>query len=194
MSSIAVPTPAPVPAPQQQQRRIHYLNNGFSVRSWLLTVDHKRIGVLYLITITLFFLIGGIAATIIRLELMTPEGDVVQADTYNKLFTIHGAVMIFFFLIPSIPATLGNFLMPMMIGARDMAFPRLNLASWYLFIAGGLIAATAIVAGGVDTGWTFYTPYSSTYSNTYVISTILGAVTSGFGTILTGVNFIVTTH
>ena len=194
MSSIAVPTPAPAPAPQQQQRRIHYLNNGFSVRSWLLTVDHKRIGVLYLITITLFFLIGGIAATIIRLELMTPEGDVVQADTYNKLFTIHGAVMIFFFLIPSIPATLGNFLMPMMIGARDMAFPRLNLASWYLFIAGGLIAATAIVAGGVDTGWTFYTPYSSTYSNTYVISTILGAVTSGFGTILTGVNFIVTTH
>ena len=105
-----------------------------------------------------------------RLELLTPQGDLVQPETYNKLFTMHGVMMVFFFLIPSMPAVLGNFLLPMMIGARDLAFPRLNLLSWYIFMIGGLFTIYAVIAGGVDTGWTFYTPYSSTYSNTHVIA------------------------
>src|SRR5689334_18470182 len=117
----------------------HYLNAAYTARSWLLTVDHKRIAILYLLAITGFFVIGGIAATLVRLELMTPAGDLVKSETYNKLFTIHGIVMIFFFLIPSIPAVLGNFLVPLMLGARDLAFPRLNLASWYLFMIGGVL-------------------------------------------------------
>ena len=174
--------------------RHHYLNASYTIASWLLTRDHKRIGILYLIAITLFFVIGGVAATIVRLELMTPEGDVVQSETYNKLFTIHGVVMIFFFLIPSIPAVLGNFLIPLMVGARDLAFPKLNLLSWYLFMAGGTFTLWATLAGGVDTGWTFYTPYSSTYSNTYVMATAVGIFITGFSSILTGLNFIVTTH
>ena len=174
--------------------RHHYLNAGHSVRSWLLTQDHKRIAILYLVSITLFFVIGGVAATVIRLELMTPPGDLVQSETYNKLFTIHGLVMIFFFLIPSIPAVLGNFLVPLMIGARDLAFPKLNLLSWYLFMIGGLFTLWATIAGGVDTGWTFYTPYSSTYSNTHVMEAAIGVFITGFSSILTGLNFIVTIH
>src|ERR1700731_3854521 len=118
--------------------REHYLNEEFGIRSWLLTTDHKRIALLYLASITFFFFIGGFFALLIRLELLTPAGDLVQADTYNKLFTMHGQVMIFFFLIPSIPAVLGNFLVPLMIGARDLAFPKLNLLSWYIYIVGGL--------------------------------------------------------
>jgi cytochrome c oxidase subunit 1 len=164
------------------------------VRSWLFTVDHKRIGVMYLCTIVVFFLIGSIGAALIRLELLTPEGDLLAAETYNKVFTMHGVVMIFFFLVPSIPATLGNFLIPLMIGTRDVAFPRLNLLSWYLFVIGGLFGLTAVIFGGVDTGWTFYTPYSSTYANTNVIYTAMGAFIAGFASILTGVNFIVTIH
>ncbi|HXT60506.1 MAG TPA: cytochrome c oxidase subunit I [Pirellulales bacterium] len=174
--------------------RRHYLNAGYTVRSWLLTVDHKRIGLLYLLSITFFFLIGGVAATVVRLDLMTPAGDLVSHETYNKLFTIHGIVMIFFFLIPSIPAVLGNFLLPLMLGARDLAFPKLNLLSWYIFIIGGLFTLYAIVAGGVDTGWTFYAPFSSTYSNTHVMATAIGIFITGFSSILTGLNFIVTTH
>ena len=174
--------------------RHDYLNVSYTTSSWLLTRDHKRIGILYLIAITLFFVIGGIAATIVRLELMTPEGDLVQSETYNKLFTIHGIVMIFFFLIPSIPSVLGNFLLPLMIGARDLAFPKLNLASWYLFMIGGIFTLWVTLAGGVDTGWTFYTPYSSTYTNTYVMATAIGIFVTGFSSILTGLNFIVTTH
>ena len=119
------------------ERREHYLNVNYGIRSWLFTTDHKRIAWLYLLSVTLFFFIGGLFATLIRLELMTPQGDLVQAETYNKLFTMHGVTMVFFFLIPSIPAVLGNFLVPMMIGARDLAFPRLNLASWYIFVIGG---------------------------------------------------------
>src|SRR5688572_2865758 len=142
-------------------RREDYLNVSHKVKSWLLTRDHKRIGIMYMISITLFFFIGGAAAVVMRLELMTPRGDLVQAENYNKLFTLHGVMMVFFFLIPAIPATLGNFLVPLMIGARDLAFPRINLASWYLFMGGGLLAFAAMVFGGVDTGWTFYTPYSS---------------------------------
>ena len=150
--------------------REHYLNVAFGWKSWLLTTDHKRIGLLFLISITFFFFLGGAFATLIRLELMTPQGDLFQAETYNKLFSMHGIVMVFFFLIPSIPAVLGNFLIPLMIGARDLAFPRLNLLSWYLFVIGGVFTLCAIVAGGVDTGWTFYTPYSSLFSNTQVVA------------------------
>jgi cytochrome c oxidase subunit 1 len=172
----------------------NYLNVDYRFRSWLWTTDHKRIAVLYMISITMFFFVGGAAAVLFRLELMTPGGDLTIAETYNRLFTLHGVIMVFFFLIPSIPAVLGNFLLPMMLGARDLAFPRLNLASWYIFMLGGLMAVGAIVAGGADTGWTFYTPYSSTYSNTNVILMALGAFVAGFSSILTGLNFIVTTH
>jgi cytochrome c oxidase subunit 1 len=173
---------------------VDYLNVNYGVRSWLLTTDHKRIALLYLASITVMFTLGGIFALIIRLELLTPAGDLVQADTYNKLFTMHGITMIFFFLIPSIPAVLGNFLVPMMIGARDLAFPRLNLLSWYLFIIGALFTLWAMVTGGVDTGWTFYTPYSTSGSNTNVIPTAIGVFITGFSSILTGLNFIVTIH
>ncbi len=176
------------------ETRENYLNAAYGVKSWLLTTDHKRIAILYLLAITFFFFIGGAFAVIIRIELITPQGDLVTSETYNKLFTMHGVMLVFFFLIPSIPATLGNFLVPLMIGARDLAFPRLNLASWYIFMAGGLFALVAAVTGGVDTGWTFYTPYSSTYANTNVILTALGAFIMGFSSILTGLNFIVTIH
>lgn len=172
----------------------NYLNANYSIWSWFFTTDHKRVAILYLISVTLFFFVGGAAAVLFRLELMTPQGDLVLPETYNKLFTMHGITMIFFFLIPSIPAVLGNFLLPMMIGARDLAFPRLNLASWYLFVTGGLFTLAAIIGGGVDTGWTFYTPYSSTYGNSNVILTALGVFIVGFSSILTGLNFVVTTH
>ncbi|PYJ71873.1 MAG: cytochrome c oxidase subunit I [Verrucomicrobia bacterium] len=178
----------------ETERREHYLNVNYGLKSWLLTTDHKRIAWLYLVSVTFFFFIGGLFATLIRLELLTPQGDLVQAETYNKFFTMHGVTMIFFFLIPSIPAVLGNFLIPMMIGARDLAFPRLNLASWYIYILGGLFTLTAAAAGGVDTGWTFYTPYSSIYSNTNVALTVIGIFITGFSSILTGLNFVVTIH
>jgi len=171
-----------------------YLNDGTSIRSWLLTTDHKRIAILYMVSITFFFLFGGAAAVLIRLELLTPEGDMMRADTYNKLFSLHGIIMVFFFLIPSIPSVLGNFLIPIMIGARDMAFPKLNLISWYIFMTGGLFSLITILVGGVDTGWTFYTPYSSTYANTYVLLAASGIFIAGFSSILTGLNFIVTIH
>ena len=174
--------------------REHYLNSSFGWKSWLFTRDHKRIALLFLATITFFFFLGGAFATLIRLELMTPQGDLFQAQTYNKLFSMHGIVMIFFFLLPSIPAVLGNFLVPLMIGARDLAFPRLNLLSWYLLAIGGIFTLWAIVAGGVDTGWTFYTPYSSLFSNTNVVLTVIGIFIAGFSSILTGLNFIVTIH
>ncbi len=172
----------------------NYLNVSYGVKSWLLTTDHKRIGLLYLVSITLFFFLGGFFAVLIRLNLLTPQGDFLQAETYNKMFTMHGIIMIFFFLIPSIPAVLGNFLIPLMIGARDLAFPRLNLASWYIFNLGSLFTLYAAVAGGIDTGWTFYTPYSSMFSNTHVVTTIVGLFITGFSSILTGLNFIVTIH
>ncbi len=173
---------------------VNYLNHEYGIKSWLLTLDHKRIGILYLITTTMFFALGGLFAGLIRLELMTPEGDLFQADTYNKLFTMHGVAMIFFFLIPSVPAVLGNFVLPLMIGAKDVAFPRLNLLSWYCYITGGTLASFAIVAGGVDTGWTFYTPYSSTYSTGFVSVALMGVFINGFSSILTGVNFLTTVH
>ena len=183
-----------VPAPPVVRERETYLNVSTGIASWLFTRDHKRIALLYLGSITLFFFIGGAAATLMRLELMTPEADLVRRETYNRLFTIHGVTMVWLFLIPSIPTTFGNFLVPLMIGARDMAFPRLNLTSWYLFVIGGLVTLSAVVLGGVDTGWTFYTPYSSVYSNTNVVLTIVGIFITGFSSILTGLNLIVTIH
>jgi cytochrome c oxidase subunit 1 len=172
----------------------NYLNESYSIRSWLFTTDHKRIALLYLLSITVFFFLGGAAASLIRLNLMSPAGLLVRADTYNKLFTMHGVIMVWFFLIPSIPTVLGNFLVPLMIGARDLAFPKLNLLSWYIYIIGGIFTFIAIVAGGVDTGWTFYTPYSTMFSNSFVLLTAAGVFITGFSSILTGLNFIVTIH
>jgi cytochrome c oxidase subunit 1 len=172
----------------------NYLNADYRFRSWLWTTDHKRIAILYMISITLFFFIGGAAAVLFRLELMTPPGDLLIAETYNRLFTLHGVIMVFFFLIPAVPTVLGNFCLPMMLGARDLAFPRLNLLSWYIFMLGGLLSTLAIILGGVDTGWTFYTPYSTTYTNTNVVLMAVGIFITGFSSILTGLNFIVTTH
>jgi cytochrome c oxidase subunit 1 len=175
-------------------QELNYLNVDHSWKSWLLTTDHKRIAMLYLVSITAMFFVGGLFATLIRLELLTPRGDLVSDDTYNKFFTMHGIIMIFFFLIPSIPAVLGNFLIPIMVGAKDLAFPRVNLLSWYLYIFGAIFALGAVVSGGVDTGWTFYPPFSSTYSNTYVMATAMGVFIAGFSSILTGLNFIATVH
>jgi cytochrome c oxidase subunit I len=172
----------------------NYLNAEYGWKSWLFTKDHKRIAVLYLISISVMFALGGVFAMLIRLELLTPAGDLFNSDTYNKIFTMHGVTMIFFFLIPSIPATLGNFILPMAIGAKDLAFPRINLLSWYIYIVGALFALAAIVMGGVDTGWTFYTPFSTTYSNTFVITAAVGVFIAGFSSITTGLNFIVTVH
>jgi cytochrome c oxidase subunit 1 len=183
-----------IPATLVLEPRVNYLTTSHRVRSWLLTRDHKRIALLYMISITFFFIIGGLAATLMRINLLTPDGSLVEAETYNKLFTIHGVMMVWFFLIPSIPAVLGNFLVPLMIGAKDLAFPKLNLLSWYLFIAGGIFTLLALVLGGVDTGWTFYTPYSSVFSNTHVMLAITGIFISGFSSILTGLNFIVSIH
>jgi cytochrome c oxidase subunit 1 len=178
--------------------RVHtqrnYLNADYGWKSWLFTLDHKRIALLYMVSVTFFFIVGGSFAVLMRIHLVEPQGALVQPETYNKLFTLHGVVMIFFFLIPSIPAVLGNFLVPLMIGARDLAFPKLNLLSWYVYIVGGAFTLYSAIAGGVDTGWTFYTPYSSTYSNTQVTAVAIGVFITGFSSILTGLNFIVTIH
>src|SRR5437588_10497029 len=180
--------------PRRPEAEEDYLSAGHTVASWLLTTDHKRIGLLYLLSILVFFTIAAVAAALMRIELITPEGDLVSSQAYNKLFTIHGVLMVWFFLIPSIPAVLGNFVIPMMIGARDVAFPRLNLFSWYLFVAAGALALWSLIHGGVDTGWTFYTPYSTTYANSHVISMAAGIFVAGFSSIITGINFIVTVH
>lgn len=172
----------------------NYLNDKRTLSSWLFTTDHKRIAILFAFSITGFFFIGGTAIGIVRLDLLTPAPDLVSDDTYNKLFTLHGIVMVWFFLIPSIPTTLGNFLMPLMIGAKDLAFPKLNLTSWYVFMAGALFTLASVIAGGVDTGWTFYTPYSTQYSHSYVVAAAAGVFITGFSSILTGINFIATTH
>jgi cytochrome c oxidase subunit I len=177
-----------------QESRVHYLNVSYGVKSWLLTVDHKRIALLYLVSITFMFMVGGVAAVLMRIHLIEPAGALVQPETYNKLFSAHGIIMVFFFLVPSIPATLGNFLVPLMIGAKDLAFPKLNLLSWYIYIVGALFTLYAVISGGVDTGWTFYTPYSSTYSHSAVIPVAIGVFITGFSSILTGLNFIVTIH
>jgi cytochrome c oxidase subunit I len=184
---------APFIEPSTKERR-NYLNDEYGVLSWLLTKDHKRIAILYLFSVTIFFFVGGIFAFLMRLELLTPAGDMFTSDTYNKFFSLHGIVMIFFFLIPAIPAVMGNFILPIMLGAKDLAFPKLNLASWYIYIIGATFGVVVIITGGVDTGWTFYTPYSTQYSNTKVFATTLGAFITGFSSILTGLNFLVTIH
>lgn len=176
------------------EKREHYLNVNYGVRSWLFTIDHKRIALLYFVTMTLMFFVGGALATMIRLELITPQGDLMQSETYNKMFTMHGVIMVFFFLIPSIPATIGNFILPLMIGAKDLAFPRLNLASWYIFVIGAIFSFYAVIHGGVDTGWTFYTPFSTTASTSNVTPVAIGIFITGFSSILTGLNFMVTIH
>jgi cytochrome c oxidase subunit 1 len=185
MIDAAIPMPAPSGS---------FWSGDYGLRAWLTTRDHKRIAILYALGITFYFFLGGAAATLIRLNLVEPTGALLSAESYNKAFTFHGVVMVWFFLIPSIPTTLGNFLLPLMIGARDVAFPRLNLASWYLYMAGGLFAVAALLAGGVDTGWTFYTPFSTMFSNTNVYLVVIGVFVTGFSSILTGVNFIVTIH
>jgi cytochrome c oxidase subunit 1 len=179
------------PAPKTPQ---NYLTNGHSIKSWLLTEDHKRIAMLYLISVSFFFLLGGISAGIVRYELTAPAGNVLESETYNKIFTAHGAIMVFLFLLVAIPAVFGNFLLPLMIGARDLAFPRLNLFSWYLYTAAGTLVLLSMVTGGVDAGWTFYTPYSSLYSNGNISLCLVGVFIGGFSSITTGVNFLVTTH
>jgi len=178
----------------QPVEQTNYLNADYGIKSWLLTTDHKRIAMLYLISISVFFWIGGLFAMLVRLELLTPAGDLMQADTYNKAFTMHGITMVFFFLIPSVPAVLGNFLVPLMIGAKDLAFPRINLLSWYIYVVAGCLWLYTIITGGVDTGWTFYTPLSTAFSNTHVITGALSVFIAGFSSIFTGLNFIVTIH
>ncbi len=182
-----------ISTPREASAGKTYLSD-LSLREWLTTTDHKRIGILYMVSITAFFFLGGLAALLLRLELLTPPTDLFTKDTYNRLFTVHGAVMVWFFLVPSIPVVLGNFLLPLMIGARDLAFPRVNLMSWYVFMLGGIVSVGAIVIGGVDTGWTFYTPYSTAFSNAYVTPMIVGIFISGFSSIMTGLNFIATLH
>ena len=174
--------------------REHYLNVEYTWKSWLFTLDHKRIAILYLVSITLMFFVGGFGAMVVRLNLLSPQGALVQPQTYNRMFSMHVVVMVFFFLVPVIPAVLGNFVVPMMVGAKDLAFPKINLLSWYLYIAGALIGTGAMIVGGVDTGWTFYTPLSTQYAYGNVALTIVGAFLAGFSSILTGLNFIITIH
>jgi cytochrome c oxidase subunit 1 len=172
----------------------NYLNATKGIGSWLFTVDHKRIGVMYLVTILSFFLVGGLLALGVRAELFTPEGDLFSANTYNKMFTLHGAVMVFLVLVPAIPASIGNFILPLQLGAKDVAFPKLNLLSFWIYLFGAFFLVFTLVNGGIDTGWTFYTPYSSGHSDGSVISALAGAFILGFSSILTGLNFIVTIH
>ena len=171
-----------------------YLTAKQTVSSWLFTTDHKRVALLFFASITSFFFIGGFAATLIRIHLVTPEGDLLQPDIYNRMFTMHGIVMVWFFLIPSIPTTMGNFLVPLMIGAHDLAFPRLNLSSWYVFNLSGFVLLYALIMGGIDTGWTFYVPFSTGYANGYVTLAAVAVFINGFSTIMTALNFVVTIH
>jgi len=199
MATIYAPiTEPPVVRPVTQDARpTHprsYLNETEGIKSWLLTQDHKRIALLYLVSVTFFFAVGGFLAFLLRLELLTPASDLMALDTYNKVFTMHGIVMVFFVLIPAVPAILGNFILPLMLGARDLAFPKINLLSWYCYVVGGLLLLYTVINGGVDTGWTFTTPLSTRFVNTNVISAGLAAFVAGFSSILTGLNFIVTIH
>ena len=171
-----------------------YLRAGHTLKSWLFTTDHKRIALLYLISVTFFFFVGGTAAALMRIDLLTPGADLMTNEGYNRALTLHGVIMVWFFLIPSIPNTFGNFLIPLMIGARDLAFPKLNLISWYIYMLGGLFTIAVLILGGVDTGWTFYTPLSTMYANGNVILAATAVFIVGFSSILTGLNFIVTIH
>ncbi|HKU26566.1 MAG TPA: cbb3-type cytochrome c oxidase subunit I [Candidatus Sulfotelmatobacter sp.] len=190
MATLTIAEPQPAPA----QPRLNYLTEKTGLLSWLFTTDHKRIALLYVFSITFFFFFGGFFALLMRLHLLLPQGWLFGHETYNKLFSMHGIMMVWFFLIPSIPNTIGNFVLPMMIGAKDLAFPKLNLLSWYIFMLGGMTTLYALVRGGVDTGWTFYTPFSTSYSTTFVVAAALGILISGFSSVLTGLNFIATVH
>src|SRR3954469_14138565 len=192
MAATAASHVMPLPTPVEAHRH-NYLNHTKGFWSWALTLDHKRIGLMYLAGVSFMFLLGGLFALFFRLELWAPGMQMISQATHNKLFTLHGAIMVFSVIIPSIPASLGNFVLPMMLGAKDVAFPKLNLLSFYLYALGTLFFATTLVWGQVDTGWTFYAPYSTT-TNTNVIMALLGAFTIGFSSILTGVNFIATIH
>jgi cytochrome c oxidase subunit I len=189
--SLATTPPAPAELPAYNAR--NYLNAEAGIMSWLLTRDHKRIGIMYLVLTTISFFLGGLFAMFVRIELLTPGPTIMSAMTYNRMFTLHGVVMIFLFMIPAIPGVFGNFMLPLMIGARDVAFPKLNLLSVYLYLAGAAIALYGMIHGGADTGWTFYTPYSTT-TVTKVVPILLGAFILGFSSIVTGLNFIVTIH
>ncbi len=173
----------------------NYLNAKRGLMSWIFTIDHKRIGVMYLATVLTYFLAGGLLALGIRAELFTPEGDLFPAAMYNRVFTVHGAIMVFLVLVPAIPATLGNFVLPLQLGTLDVAFPKLNLASYHIYVLGSLFLLYVLINGGVDTGWTFYTPYSnSDGADPNVVWALMGAFILGFSSILTGLNFIVTIH
>ncbi len=189
---MSVTTAERVPIPDIETEP-SYLTAENTISSWLLTRDHKRIALLFFASITFFFFVGGFAATLMRLNLATPEG-LLQPAVYNRMFTMHGIIMVWFFLIPSIPATFGNFFIPLMIGARDLAFPRINLASWYVFNLSGLVVLYALIMGGADTGWTFYTPLSTVYANGYVFAAAMAVFINGFSSIMTALNFVVTIH
>lgn len=171
----------------------NYLNESKGLWSWLTTLDHKRIAIMYFYSIMAFFLVGGLFAILLRLELFTPEKLFMTSDMYNQAMTFHGSIMVFMVIIPGVPALLGNFFLPLMIGAKDVAFPRLNLFSWYCLMIGAAFAILSLFWGGVDTGWTFYTPYSAK-SRDAVTMVVAGAFIMGFSSILTGLNFIVTIH
>jgi cytochrome c oxidase subunit 1 len=170
-----------------------YLGVRTTLRSWALTTDHKRIGVMFLFAMLGMLALGGSFAMALRIEHLTPGRTVMSAMTYNRSFTLHGVIMVWLFMIPSIPASFGNFLLPMMLGAKDVAFPRLNLVSFYVYLVGAVVVLASMFVGGIDTGWTFYPPYSST-TPTAVATALLGVFIVGFSTIITGINFIVTTH
>ncbi|MGI6417102.1 MAG: cytochrome c oxidase subunit I [Thermoguttaceae bacterium] len=172
---------------------LNYLNCQRGFLSWALTLDHKRIGVMYLVSIMASLGLGGLFAMLIRAELIAPGETIVKEDTYNQFFTLHGAIMIFLFILPGIPAALGNFILPIMLGAKDVAFPRLNLASYYLWLVGAVFFLVALVTGGLDTGWTLYVPYAF-QTDTRVLTAGLGAFILGFSSIFTGINFIATVH
>src|SRR6187549_3480693 len=171
----------------------NYLTHDKGVLSWIFTLDHKRIGVMYLCSVLTAFALGGFFALLVRTELLTPGHTIMDHDTYNQMFTLHGAVMVFLVIIPGIPAALGNIIMPLQLGAKDVAFPRMNLASYHLWIVGAVFMLTSLAINAVDTGWTFYTPYSTTTS-TAVVPAAFGAFILGFSSIFTGLNFIVTMH
>ena len=171
-----------------------YLWQDGPLRSWLLPTAHKRIALLYMASIPAFFILGGVGAALIRLQLLVPAGAILSDETYSRMFTLHGVVMVWLFLVPSIPVTLGNFLVPLMLGARDLAFPRLNLLSWYLFVMAGMLVVYGLFRGGLETGWTFYTPLSTDYTQGHVLPVVAGVFLSGFSSIATGVNFIISIH
>jgi cytochrome c oxidase subunit 1 len=171
----------------------NYIDDPKGLWSWLVTIDHKRIGLMYLWSVLFAFFLGGIFAMLVRLELLAPGQTIMTAEQYNQAFTLHGAIMVFLFIIPAVPAALGNFVLPLMLGAKDVAFPRLNLASYYIYVVGSIMAVTAILTGGIDTGWTFYTPYSTSTGGAVTLMT-LAVFVLGFSSIFTGINFIATVH